>query len=406
MASKKRRRLTRKQIKAQRRAAIERKRRERNWAPPVPSSAPPMDEQDEIIADMLPLLSQDGDLSAVFDPDMGELMQVLVASDDLLEEPEFREVFANPLRCVRTISEVAEELGTDPDAIMALPAEERDEVRASLFEEVMRRQLSEELKQDILQGLNDLRLRMKRVGKPKKAAKAATLQSFLTIGEDGGSWTGVGLVRAILQRSLEAGFSILEVSVEVTEPEESGEGTPSLLQRLRRSQPSETAEGLLNEIPGLVAYLRKQSDSAWKEGLEAVRSGELCLDLFSAEELQAGFEIVSTGLGYGSGEAAAAGVRMAEPTPEDVKATGQRMGAFLTEMFTPARFEQLRARLDAILNEETLPRAWLAFVLLLAQRMEEEDAAEYEKPFLLRAFLGEMRVKDEAEETVGTAGST
>jgi hypothetical protein len=350
---------------------------------------------------MLPLLSQADDPSAAFGSGEEELFQVLVISGDLLEEPEFEGIFVSPVDCIHTLPEVGEELGIDPAAMMALPAAEREDTHLRLLEGVIQRLLSDELKEDILKGLNDLRLRTKRAGHAQEAARAAVLHSFLTLGTDSSTWFMVGLVRAIFQRSLEAGFNLLEVSMEMMEPEESVGRIPSLLRRLRRSKPSRKADGLLGQIPGLTAYLQKQADSVWDEGLEAISSGDLYLELFSAEELRACFEIVSAGLGYTLGEAGPESPQTGRPTTEDIAATWQRLDTYLTELFTPARLDRLRARLDALIEGAAIPKQWAPFVFLLTQRMSDEEALRYEKRFLVQALLGEISARGEAGEAAG-----
>jgi len=347
---------------------------------------------------MLPLVSQVDDPSAGHESGVEEMVfRMLVVSADLLEEPEFEGVFVSPMECALTLPEVGEELGIDPAAMMALPTEEREEAHLSLLEGTMQRLLSDELKEDILNGLNDLRLRMKHAGKAQEAARAATLHSFLSLGAGSESWFMVGLVRAIFQRSLEAGFNLLEVSTEVMEPEETAGRVSSLLRRLRRARPSKKADRLLEKIPGLTGYLQKQADSVWDEGLQAIYSGELYLELFSAEELQAGSEIVSAGFGYAAEHAPPEARRAADLTPKDRKRILQDLDSYLTGLFGPRRLDRLRARLDALIDEGAVPRRWAAFVLLLTQRMGDEEAVRYEKRFLVQALLGEIRAMVKAE---------
>jgi hypothetical protein len=75
---------------------------------------------------------------------------------------------------------------------------------------------------------------------------------------------------------------------------------------------------------------------------------------------------------------------------------------YITELFTSERLDQLRARLNTTLNDPDCPKEWLVFIVMLAEYMAAEDAAENEKPFLISAFLGEMRAVsaalEEAEE--------
>lgn len=47
-------------------------------------------------------------------------------------------------------------------------------------------------------------------------------------------------------------------------------------------------------------------------------------------------------------------------------------------------------------GEQAHAKEWMAFLLMLAENMAFEDALENEKPFLVRALLGEMKALAEA----------
>jgi hypothetical protein len=64
----------------------------------------------------------------------------------------------------------------------------------------------------------------------------------------------------------------------------------------------------------------------------------------------------------------------------------------VTELFTLNRLDQLRARLNELLQGKDLPKRWLPFVLMLKEYMADEDAVENEKWLLIRAFMGEIKV--------------
>ncbi|MGD9148332.1 MAG: hypothetical protein PVI80_22400, partial [Anaerolineae bacterium] len=68
-----------------------------------------------------------------------------------------------------------------------------------------------------------------------------------------------------------------------------------------------------------------------------------------------------------------------------------RVDDYVAGLLTPERFDQLRARLDAVLKEKTFEDKWVPFVYLLAQYMAEPDAAKTERYFLVNAFLGEFQ---------------
>ncbi len=391
MARRKKKRTRKQQAKQQRQAEIARIRKERGWKPSHTRSER---TQDEVIEDMLPLFPLTDDPSTSPAAGVEQLMMTLVASEDLIEEPEFEDIIIDPMRCVDTFVEVGEELGIDPEALSQLPDEEREDTNMQMLEMTTRRLLTDELRQDIINALNSLRLRLKQAGQPEKAAKAASLQSFLGGSESSEVWPLIGLVQAIVQRSLAAGFELLEASMEVVGAGvlDETEMPLSLVERMAQSSVAQKADALLHKVPGLSRFLEKQADSIWDEGIDAVFAGDLYLGIFAVEELEVGFDILEATLGAGISQETDTQEPVAiKPTEEQGKDLVLGIDDFITELFTPVRLDQLRTRLNTILNDKDYPRKWLPFVLMLAEYMADEAAVENEKVFLISAFLGEMR---------------
>ena len=389
--AKKKRKLSRKERKRQRREAMERKRKERDWkSRPVPSTRR---REHEVIEDMLPLFPTITDPSAPSGPAMEQIMMILLGSGYMADEPEFEEIIVDPMLCLDTFSEVVEGLDIEPESLDELSDEDREDTQMDILVEVTRRLLTDELRQDIINGLNDLRLRLKRAGEREEAAKAAGLQSFLSGEATKEIWPMIGLVQAIFYRSIQIGFELMEASMEVVEtvgPEESG---LSLFEKVVQSKVAQKADALLKKVPGLGGFLEKQADKIWEEGLHALYMGDLYLELYSPEEIGAGFEILQTVFKDDIAERREArDFRPLEMSQEKGMAVISRVDSYVTELVTPERLEQLRGRLNAILKDPATEREWLAFLYMLAQYMADEDAAENEKHFLVTSFVGEMNV--------------
>ena len=387
--ARKKKKLTRKQRKRQRREAMTLKRKARGWEPRPASSAP---LKDDVFEDMLPLFSEIGDPAALSISSAEQFMIALMDSDSMVDEPEFEEIIVDPILCLNTFSEIVQEFGIEPGSMNELPDEEREDAQMTIREEITRRLLTDELRQDIINGLNDLRLRLKRSGERQEAAKAAALQSFLGGDTDSGIWPMMGLVQAIFIRSLKIGFELMETAMEVAEtigPD--GSDIPPT-EKLARSRVTEKSAELLKKIPGLRGFLDKQADKSWEEGVEAVFAGELYLELYSPEELETGFKIF--GATFGRDDIAEETDTLEPLTPEvtgeDVETVVSQLDDYITELFTPERLDQLRARLDAILKDPAYMEKWAPFLFLLAQNMANEDALEYEMLFLIQALIGEM----------------
>jgi hypothetical protein len=392
MTRRKKKRLTRKQqAKQERQAEIDRIRQERGWKPSTPGSK---QAQDEIFEDMLPLFPLIDDPAASPADGVEELMMTLLASGDLIEEPEFDEIFIDPMRCVDTFVEIGEELGIDPEAMGRLPEEELEDTQINMLEMTTQRLLTDELRQDILDALSKLRGRLKRAGKREEVAQAAALQSFLSEGESSELWSTIGLVQAIVQRSLAAGFDLLDAAWEAMEDADLDESaTPrTLSQRVAGSAVAQKANTLLQKVPGLSGYLEKQADSIWQEGIDGVFEGDLYLGIFTPEELEAGLDTLRTTLEDDiMQEAGPQDSTTRVFTEEQGKSIVSRIDDYLTELFTPVRLDRLRKRLNTILDSSDYDRRWVAFIMMLADYLADEEAVENEKGFLFAAFFGEMR---------------
>ena len=384
----KKKKLTRKQRKQQRREAIARKRKERGWEP---QQAPPT-HRAEVFEDMLPLFTEIGDPTAPSTSTAEQLIVALLDTDHFADEPEFEEIIIDPVLCLNTFSEVIREFDIEPGSLDELPDEEREDTQMTVREEIIRRLLTDELRQDIINGLNDLRLRLKRSGEREEVAKAAALQSFL--GGDTGSdiWPMMGLVQAIFARSLAIGFELMETAMEVAETTDPDESDVPLTEKLARSSVTQKAAELLERVPGLSGFLNKHADKVWEEGIDAVFAGELYLELFSLEELETGFKIFGATFGrYDIVEETDTPEPLTPEVPsEDVETVIFQLDDYITELFTPERLDQLRARLDAVLKDPAYAGKWSSFLYLLAENMADEDAVEYEMQFLIQALIGEM----------------
>jgi hypothetical protein len=387
--ARKKKKLTRKQRKQQRREAIARKRKEQSWEP---RQAPSV-RHDEVLEDMLPLFPRLGDASATSISAAEEFMMTLLASGYMADEPEFEEMMVDPMLCLDTFSEVVQELAIEPESLDELSDEDREDTQMRILEEVTQRLLTNELRQDIINGLNDLRLRLKQSGEREEAAKAAALQSFL--GGDTGEeiWPMIGLVQAIFYRSLTVGFELIEASMEAMETVGPDESDVSLFEKLAQSSLAQKAEALLKKVPGLRGFMEKQADKIWEEGLHAMFTGELHLELYSPKEIGVGFEMLQTMFKDDIAERRETqDLRPLEMSQEKGKALISQVGSYITELFTPERLDQLRVRLNTILADPVYPKKWLAFLYMLAEYMAAEDAVEHEKHVLITSFIGEMGV--------------
>ena len=344
--------------------------------------------------DMLPLLFQYGDPSAPSSHAMEELMTTLIASEDLANEPEFEGLLINPMLSAEMVAQVGQEMGFTPETLADLPEQEHRDVQMEILDESTRRLLTEEWCQDILQALNDLRLRLKRSGDTEKTAQVATLQSFLRADKSRATWPMIGLVQAILHSSIIAGFDMIEASMELL-PDGVESTDTTLIDRLMQSSLAEKAGRALEKVPGLKKYMEKQVDQMWEEGVEAIRAGSLYLELYSQEELAGAVEIWAALMGYESAQEMMVKDQPLQEVSKEVTETYLvRLESYIAELFTATRLDQLRGRMDAIMRDPAYKGEWLPFIVLLREYLQDENAVQNEMGFLIGALFGEMRAAD------------
>jgi hypothetical protein len=337
--ARKQKKLTRKERAQQRQSAITQRRAEKGWIPPSER----VGQRDELAEDMQPFFASQQASPGELDTE--QLMLSLMDSAEIAEEPEFEEILVDPLRAVQTYISVAKEMGfAEPEQLEQLAEEEREDQTFELMVGVTRRLLDNELRQEIIGALNDLRLRQKRTGRRVEAAKTAALQSFLGDRKSKDLWPILGLNLAITQRSIEAGFELWGASVEALDPEDAEEeiAPQTLFEKVAQSGVAQKLSGALAKVPGLRGFLEKQVDTIWEEGEQAVFTGELYLGLYTEEELAAGLDIFKTVIGLDDETALPP-----KPDPASFQEKGQalvsQIEAYLTQQLTPKRVDALRA---------------------------------------------------------------
>lgn len=396
--ARKQKKLTRKERTQQQRASVGQQRQVKGSVSPNEKAK----QRQDLTEEMAPLLAAQGAGSAE-----ENLFWLLAGSGDLAEEPEFKDIFTDPLLTLPTYISVAEELGfPSPDDLFSLPEEEQEDKKADILEEVVRRLLSDELRQEIIEALNRLRERWKKAGKRAEVAKAAAIQFMLNSRKNEEAWPVIGLIQRIIMRSVGAGFELVGATMD-DEPDQSEDdkSMAALYARLNEPEMAGKLSEAVKKIPGLQDYLEKQADKIWDEGEEAIFAGELDLELFTLEELEAAAQIFKSVLHEQTDDESATAEEVKKKfVPAKTRELFNQLEAYLTERLTLERLEQLRARLKTILDEGSYPPQYSSFIRMVSQAMADEQAVENEIGFLLRAILGELRAastseEDEAEET-------
>ncbi len=403
--ARKKKKLSRKEKIEQRRATVEAVRKERGWEPPAPQSGVGTLDR-ELLADMRPLLppTEDAHLTSSM---VDDLMMAVLDSGDMAEEPELEAIMAHPFHAVETFIEAGEELGWTPETLGKLPPEEQADRQGEIMELTAQRLLTAELRQDIIAALEQMRQRLKRSGDEQKIARAAALQSFLKESSYGDLLPMIGLVRAIVQRSLTAGFELMEASMGIADESRVGDDDSILTvrQKLEQSHMVKKTESVLKKIPGLSGFLEKFADQTWEEGMAALFRGDLYLELFTQEEIEGGIEVFQEAIGNLETEAAdSAPVTLSQDKARTLTA---RMGEYVTELMTPERLERLRDRVSTVIEDRAYSK-WLPFLFMFNDALAEEDVLEKDMGLLVSTFIGELRTvssqlaeeEEEAEPTM------
>jgi len=393
--ARKQKKLTRKERAQQQQTLTERHRQAKGWISPNEKAK----QRQELVEDMAPLMAM---VETGVGSEEENLFWLLLDSGDLAEEPEFKEIFSEPLVTLPTYISVAESLGVaTPDMLDELPEEEQEDKKAEILEETVRRLLNDELRREIIEAVDRLRLRWKKAGKRAEAARVAALQLTLSDRKSTAAWPMIGLVQAIVLRSLGAGFELVGVTLDDEEVDDTDddESLAALYKKLNDPGMGEKLERAIKKVPGLQSYLEKQVDKIWDEGETAIFTGELYLELFSDEELEAGAEIFKAVMTEKATDENAAPEGPTEAfIPQRSQNLFTQLDLYLVERFTPERLEQLRTRLRTILDEAGYAAKYFSFIKMLADAMADEEAAENERGFLLKALLGEIRAVSVAED--------
>jgi len=368
-----------KQRKEERRKSMQRVRQEKGWQPPPDVEFP----DDELTRDLL-----------TFIPDLGgdqppgleaaeTLTTAVLDSYDLADEPEFAELWFHPMQAIDVYADLEEERGVTEEMLNTLSEEEEDDLFFDLMVEIARRSLTEEMQTDILEAMEAVWQRVRLEGDQEKAGHLAAMLVLLG-SEDGEEvWPEVGLVQAILRRSLDAGFELVSVM------ESAGAANMSLRTLWQSGTDAGVQEqfvAILKKYPGLEAVVSQQDEELWQVGLQALMDTELYIGFFSDEELERASEILIPEAPGDSGLADADAGRV----------NIQALQGHITGLLTPVRRAEMREQLLTMLEDEALVGEWESFLVAMLYDLNDEDP-ETALVFLTAALIGEMADMEETQ---------
>lgn len=365
------RRNKKKQRKEERRKAMKRVRQEKGWQPPPDVEF----VDDELTRDLLTFIPELGGDQPPGLAAAETLTDAVLESHHLLDEPEFAMIYFHPTRVVGIYAELEDQRGVTEEMLNSLSEEEEDDLFFDLMEEIARYALTDELQEEIMDAMQAVWTRVRMQGDEEQAGRLAGM--MLLLGSEAGEelWAGSGIVQAILRRSLDAGFELLDIM------EEAGAlrmDLGALVQTGRDEEIQKKFLAVLAKYPGLGDVVSDDEAVTWDRGVQTLMDGELYLGIFTDEELEAGGDLLGPPV-FGDSEAEASQAR----------ANIQKVQQYVVGWLTPEHRNQVRERLLTMLADEELTGESNPFLMAMLSDLDDEDP-DTAVAFLTAAFIGEL----------------
>lgn len=353
---------SKKQRKEERQKAVEAKRRETGWQAPEPEL------EISPVADDLRALLPDWGSGKTSDEEVTAYLAEIVDSDWMVDEPEFEGVYFSPTQLTGGYVEAAAAAGFDPDSLAALDEEGRADRHVEFLCAAIDAMLTEEFQAGLVDRIESLRERLIEAGEREQAARAGLVLDFLEQADKDAIWSAVGVVLGLGQRSLDAGFDLIE-AMDTTEPPFADES----------DEPAPEVQAVLDRYPGLLESMLTHHDQLWEEGVENLFMGTLWLDLFRGEELEPQLEKWERILDHDeAGE------------QEEADALVEEISQYVTGLLTPERLGQALTLLENMRDDETLEPEDAEFVTSLLSALMDEETVPEGVSALISAFFGEL----------------
>lgn len=303
MAGKKKK-LSRREQRKQKRQQKNRVRHRTGWREPA---VPEINHG--LMEDLRPFLER---------PDLEKglitLLELAADSDDLVDEPEFINLFFMPPIAFMHFVAAIEGGGLSADDYFALPEEVRSDKFFEIVEEILPQLVTEEFRETLMERAETARARFRDEGDEQKLWQTSAVQFFIEMKGDEEAYFYPGLVQMIASKSIEAGPLLIRPDEEEEDADEYDE---------------EAAEQRLDAIPGLRDYLQEIMRAAKAKFIHELFNGDLVLGLFTGAEIE---EVI----------------RLFE---EEDDYSLDALGIYLTQILTPPRRVEIAERLEAILAD-------------------------------------------------------
>jgi hypothetical protein len=151
-------------------------------------------------------------------------------------------------------------------------------------------------------------------------------------------------------------------------------------------------ESLLEKDPALRGHLESEMDRLVSQAHSALYTGDLYFAVYSGEEIRSALGLVAEAIGLTPSLSAKGAIRPQAGLPDNTEdIILQRLHRFITTTMTPPRLDQLRQKLGMIERHPPQGDKWIPFIVMTREGLQQEDALEKQRPFLINALLGEMK---------------
>jgi hypothetical protein len=337
------------------------------------------------------------------------LIKAVLPTDKIAMEPEFDDIFGDPISCTSIYSEVISKMEVNWKSFGDLPPQLAASIRRQIMEETIRQFVTESLRYEILDGLDRYRLRKRDSGDKMEASIAAALQLVLKDEKNNLIWPKIGLLHGIIHNSITLGLDIKNSYIEIlgeTKEDTHQNKDLLLLDDQKRDDILLKASSKIDKIPRLKKFINHQTEKIYDKGINAVLEGKLFFGFLTMDELNKVSEHLVKSMGLSNKEQLRnAKTFLDRLTEKKQKELISGMENFIHEIFTPEKIQKMHQKLNSILKAPGDLKHWELFIFMLRNALMHENIMKSRKNlFFICIILGELAAFQGAPPISGTTG--
>ncbi len=319
-----------------------------------------------------------------------ELADIIVETAFLIDEPEFQEIYFEPISAMNMVDEILDEKGLDHKKLDKMPEDASLAIWEDIQHACITRLYDDELHKKFVNSIEIFRKRNKRKKNKRHVAQAAAMLIILSEKKNREMVPTIGLLQEIFKRTLRIGMKFEEYS-------QQGKDDLNILS-------TEDVE-LNNYLKSAQNNLQIQSkldglmEAAWEEGMLAIQEGELYLGLFKYKELKAGLVQFFKGIP----DEVKKKIQNGEEIDVDKVGTQQKIMETVEDqikrMLNPKRMKKFRKTIKALLKQIDRDDKEIHLFLILVEDLLEDDLnSEDLFRFLVIVYISELKIVTQQSE--------